>query len=138
MVFQILFWISLLLLGYTFLGYQILICLLAGFRRASTTASSCPPEGLSVLIIAHNEAGRMRARIANLLESKVGIEVVVCSDGSTDATASEARLAGARVIEFPVRRSIRQSWSSPIRASGSTPRRFRAWCGILGIPPLGP
>jgi cellulose synthase/poly-beta-1,6-N-acetylglucosamine synthase-like glycosyltransferase len=104
MASRILFWTSLLLLGYTFLGYQLVIALLARFRRWPARDAPNPPERPAVLIVAHNEEGRIRERIENLLASSLPLDVAVCSDGSTDATPSEARLAGARVFEFPLRR----------------------------------
>jgi cellulose synthase/poly-beta-1,6-N-acetylglucosamine synthase-like glycosyltransferase len=57
---------------------------------------------VAVVIVAHNEEGRIGGRVANLLASRV--EVAVCSDGSSDGTAQAARRAGARVFDFPARR----------------------------------
>jgi len=104
MVCQILFWVSVALLGYTFLGYQLLIGLLATLRHRTERAADPVPERAAVLIVACNEEARIRARIENLLACPVPLEVAVCSDGSTDGTAAQARLAGARVFEFPERR----------------------------------
>jgi cellulose synthase/poly-beta-1,6-N-acetylglucosamine synthase-like glycosyltransferase len=105
MASQIVFWTSLLLLAYTFPGYRFLIGFLSRFGRGSKPpALSAPQANVAVLIVAHNEEARIRARIENLLATPLDLEVAVCSDGSTDATASEARLAGARVFEYPARR----------------------------------
>ncbi len=103
MVWQILFWASAALLAYTFLGYQLLIALLACFRRRAAPGG-VPPAGVSVVVVAHNEEARIRARIENLKASLCRVEVIVCSDGSTDSTADLARQAGARVFDFPQRR----------------------------------
>lgn len=104
MACQIVFWASLALLAYTFLGYQFLIAFLARIRPRRDLNSASPPDRVAVLIVAHNEEARIRARIENLRSSPLPLEIAVCSDGSTDATAAEARAAGARVFEFPTRR----------------------------------
>jgi cellulose synthase/poly-beta-1,6-N-acetylglucosamine synthase-like glycosyltransferase len=117
MASRIVFWASLLLLAYTFLGYRILIGFLSRFgprRNAPVTLS--PPQRAAVLIVAHNEEARIRARIENLLTSPVPLEIAVCSDGSTDATASQARIAGARVFDYPARRGKAACLSDAIPA----------------------
>jgi glycosyltransferase involved in cell wall biosynthesis len=48
------------------------------------------------IIPAHNEAGRIAAVVRGTLEH---LPVIVIDDGSNDATAQEARAAGAAVIE---------------------------------------
>jgi cellulose synthase/poly-beta-1,6-N-acetylglucosamine synthase-like glycosyltransferase len=104
MVCQILFWTSVALLAYTFLGYQLLIALLSRARPRRPPAHASAPGRATVVIVAHNEQARIGPRIANLLAYPIPIDIAVCSDGSIDATASEARRAGARVFEFPTRR----------------------------------
>jgi len=104
MIRQIVFWGAVVLLGYTFLGYQLLIAWLARLRMRPPAPAQPPPGRVAALIVACNEEGRIRARVENLRASAMPVEVVVCSDGSTDGTAAEARLAGARVIEYPARR----------------------------------
>ena len=116
MACQIVFWTSVALLAYTFLGYQWLIGLLARSRRAPAPSPASPPERTTVLVVAHNEEALIRARIENLLASSLQVEVAVCSDGSTDATASRARLAGARVFEFTIRRGKAACLSDAIPA----------------------
>ena len=63
MASHILFWTSLALLAYTFLGYQLLIRLLARFHRPSAPDIPSPPQRAMVLIVAHNEEARIRARL---------------------------------------------------------------------------
>jgi cellulose synthase/poly-beta-1,6-N-acetylglucosamine synthase-like glycosyltransferase len=81
--------------------------------------------------VAHNEEARIRARIENLRASPLPIEVTVCSDGSTDATAMQARVAGARVFEFPLRRGkaaclsdVIPSLDAPILVLADSRQRF--------------
>jgi len=118
MLCQILFWASAALLAYAFLGYQLLIRALARLRHRP--AGPLPPPAAApratVLIVAHNEEARIRARVENLLESPIALEVALCSDGSTDATAAAARAAGARVFEFPTRRGKAACLSEAIPA----------------------
>jgi len=104
MVCQAAFWTSLALLAYTFLGYQWLIGILSRFRRPPAQPPPGPPPRATVVIVASNEAARIRSRVLNLLDTSAAVDILVCSDGSSDSTPSEARLAGARVIEFPLRR----------------------------------
>jgi len=57
-------------------------------------------DNLIVIIPAYNEAGRIATTIAGI--RKFGnADIIVVDDGSDDSTASEARAAGARVIELP-------------------------------------
>ena len=53
------------------------------------------------VVPAYNEAGTVSRVIAALHEHAPAFDVVVIDDGSTDATADEARAAGARVIRHP-------------------------------------
>ena len=101
---RILFWTSLILLAYTFLGYQLLISLLARFRHRPAPPTAHPTGRPAVLIVAHNEEARIRSRIENLRATPLPLHITVCSDGSSDSTAAQARLAGAHVFDFPARR----------------------------------
>ena len=114
------FWISAAALAYTFLGYQILIRVLSRLRPRATAGATTPELDATVLIVAHNEQSRIRARIENLRLSAVPARVVVCSDGSTDATAAEARAAGARVFEYAPRRGKAACLSDAIPALESS------------------
>jgi cellulose synthase/poly-beta-1,6-N-acetylglucosamine synthase-like glycosyltransferase len=104
MMRQIVFWAALLLLGYAFVGYQVVIILLARLRPRRTVPSGLAPGKIAALVVAYNEEARIRARIENLRATTLPVEVMVCSDGSTDGTAAQARNTGARVLEFPLRR----------------------------------
>jgi cellulose synthase/poly-beta-1,6-N-acetylglucosamine synthase-like glycosyltransferase len=116
MVRQIIFWSSIGALAYTFLGYQLVIGLLARIRRRPAARCGTAEGRATVLIVAHNEEARIRSRIENLRASPIELEVAVCSDGSSDATAAEARAAGARVFEFSSRRGKAACLSEAIPA----------------------
>jgi glucosyl-3-phosphoglycerate synthase len=62
------------------------------------TGAAARPGGLAVVIPAKDEAARIAITVGAALAIKdVGL-VVVVDDGSTDATATEARSAGAQVV----------------------------------------
>jgi len=104
-----LFWISVLLIGYAYVGYPLLILAWAALRPRRPAAGGDLPS-VSVVIVAHDEGARIAARIENLLASRYPmdrVEIVVGSDGSTDDTAARARAFtadGVRVVEFQQRR----------------------------------
>ncbi|MCX6896452.1 MAG: glycosyltransferase family 2 protein [Verrucomicrobia bacterium] len=96
------FWLSLAVLFYTFLGYPLLLFVLASLRDSCpTSAVPAPPPAITVVLAVHNEAVRIGPRLQNLLASdyppgKLGI--IVVSDGSTDATVQQIQaLADPRV-----------------------------------------
>lgn len=92
---QLLFWFSLAALFYTFLGYPILIGLLAKFAgRPPTKAPPAHPPSVSVVLVAFNEEARIVPRVENLLAAAYPaeqLEVLVVTDGSTDGTVAKLR-----------------------------------------------
>ncbi|MEQ2005605.1 MAG: glycosyltransferase family 2 protein [Limisphaerales bacterium] len=92
---QLLFWSSLAALAYTFLGYPLLIGLLAKLA-AKPLAKSPPaiPPAVSVVLVAFNEEDRIVPRVENLLAANYPadkLEVLVVTDGSTDSTVAKLR-----------------------------------------------
>lgn len=98
------FWISLAVILYTYAGYPILIALIARFgsrpwKRAAWPLESSPAP-ISVVMAVHNGAAMLPDQLKHLLtlEPELIREVIVISDGSTDATpqilqqASDPRL----------------------------------------------
>ena len=98
-----LFWISIVAIFYTYIGYPVVVWLLGRLRNLKVSKSSVTPR-VSVVIACHNEASNIEARIKNLLESDYParlLEIVIISDGSTDFTADIARrYASNRVHVF--------------------------------------
>ena len=104
-----LFWISVAVIGYVYAGYPLLLAAWARLaerrprRQAVETIASWP--SISIVLAARNEAGRLRGRLANLLSIAYpgSREVIVVSDGSTDATAEVVRSFGdnVRLVEVP-------------------------------------
>ena len=90
------FWLSLAVLAYTFMGYPLLMRLLARNREgvnipeATGYPRGLSGESLTIVLCAYNEASRITARIENLLVCdypREMLNVLVVSDGSTDDTA---------------------------------------------------
>ncbi len=102
------FWGSAGLLAYTFFGYPALIAVLARGARSGRGRSTGRIEifrgrepSVTVVVVAQDEAPRIQARIANLLALDYPperLDVIVASDGSTDATVEAAEaFADSRV-----------------------------------------
>jgi len=104
-----LFWISIAVLLYTYIGYPVAIGLLARLRNRKVSKAPISPR-VSVVLACHNEETNIAARINNLLASDYPpelLEMVIVSDGSTDATAEIAnryKSGRARAIDYPERR----------------------------------
>lgn len=89
---EILFWISLFIVFYTYLGYGILLYILVRLRRLFKGKREIPgnlsrlPE-LTLVVAAYNEADLMEAKIANTLAlnyPKDKVHFLFVTDGSTD------------------------------------------------------
>ena len=80
-------------------------------RRGLTVRTSrADPPGdlrLTVVVPAYGEAPRIAGAVHRLgealagVDAQGGVEVLVVDDGSSDATATEAKAAGARVLRLP-------------------------------------
>lgn len=106
---ELVFWGSAAILAYVYVGYPLLMTLLASRRRASGAAACVPPPAITVVVTACDEASQIERRLANLLSLDYPadrLEIVVGSDGSTDDTAPLAREMGSPVVvyAFGVRR----------------------------------
>lgn len=103
------FWVVLLLMAYVHLGYPAAAWLRALVRPLPHAPSPIEPA-VSVVVVAYNEATRVAARLENLLAldyPKDKLEIILASDGSTDATVERARQyaeAGVVVRAFHTRR----------------------------------
>lgn len=85
---EILFWISLGVIFYTYFGYPLLLWVGASlFRKRHERRDGFP--SVSMVVAAWNEEGLIRKKIENLLSQnypKGKIELIIVSDGSTDRT----------------------------------------------------
>lgn len=106
---RILFWVSSLLLAYTYVGYPSLVWAWALLRERRPRLRPLEPR-VSVVIVAYNEAERIEGKLENLLSldyPRDRLEIVVGSDGSPDGTASRARRfegANVSVVAYETRR----------------------------------
>lgn len=86
---SVVFWGSFAVVCYTFVGYPIVIGLLARLKRGHAHRRAASAPTVSVVLIAHNEAQRIRARIENIFATDhpaEKLELIVYSDASTDDT----------------------------------------------------
>jgi biofilm PGA synthesis N-glycosyltransferase PgaC len=103
------FWLSLFLLAYIYVGYPLVAWLRA--RLLPKRHVSAPYEPMvTVVVVVHNEADRIAARLDNLLAldyPREKLEIRLASDGSTDGTVERARVyesSGVVVRTFHRRR----------------------------------
>ncbi|MGH8522696.1 MAG: glycosyltransferase family 2 protein [Gammaproteobacteria bacterium] len=96
-----LFWLSALVIGYTYLGYPILLWILARVKPRPVVAADITPT-VSVIVAAYNEEGLIAGKISGLLAQDyppTQMEIIVASDGSTDATdAVVTAHAGVKLV----------------------------------------
>ena len=96
------------LLFYTFIGYPVLIAILArGRARTVPTLTNLP--SVSIIIVAHNEEAIIGDKLDNVLQltySPDRLEIIVASDHSTDRTNEIVRRyadQGVKLICLPER-----------------------------------
>lgn len=101
-VWQIVFWIGLALLGWTYVGYAIALkWFTRGLDGTQPTAPTARGARISMVIAARNESTRIVAKLSQLIALPVGQlhEIIIACDHCTDDTAAAARSVGdARVI----------------------------------------
>lgn len=99
---KVFFWVSLLAVAWSYVGYPIHLWLLARGSRPPTSASVGTPS-VSVIVAAYNEERHIAEKISNLLaldypEDK--LQVIVASDCSTDDTHRIVREFQTRGVEL--------------------------------------
>jgi len=97
-------WLSVALLGWTHVGYGLVLALLARRVRESPPVPADPPL-VSLIVAAYREEAVIAAKVADALAldwPRDRLELIVAVDGGGDATAQRARDAGADlVLELP-------------------------------------
>lgn len=85
---EIVFWVCVCSIGYTYVGYGIVLWVLSKLMaRPPASADITPP--VTVIVTAYNEEKSIEAKLRNLLSQdypKKALEIIVASDASTDAT----------------------------------------------------
>lgn len=88
LIFQIVFWLSVLLIVYTYFGYLLVLKCIASFKSKEVSRDDITPP-ISIIITAYNEEKRIAQKLDNTLGvdyPKEQMEIIVVSDGSTDRT----------------------------------------------------
>ncbi len=102
----ILFWSSAAWLGYTYAGYPALIAAAARIRPRPWRKVGILPD-VSLIVAAWNEEAVIAEKIENALAADYPqdrLEILIASDGSSDATVAIARRyqdRGVRVLDLP-------------------------------------
>ncbi len=97
---KIVFWASVALVLYVYAGYPLVLSLMARYARPTRREEDFLPS-VSLIIPAYNEEKVLREKLENSLALDYPherLEVVVVSDGSTDATNAIARSYESRGI----------------------------------------
>ena len=99
---EILFWLSAAALCYTYIGYPLLIALLAMLRPRKVARATCQPS-ITVIITAYNEERALAAKLENTLALDYPhelIEIIVASDCSSDGTDAIAQRFADRGVKL--------------------------------------
>lgn len=122
---SILFWIFIALFFWHFIGYLGFLTIGSKLHRSKTSlATSTYYPSISILIMAFNEEDIIASRIENCLDLNYPqdrIEIIVCSDASTDRTVEIAKKytnQGVHVIQASKRNKTRTREMGIKRASG--------------------
>jgi len=106
MIWQIIFWVLVLLMAYTLKGYPVLLSIVSRLRREPDYPPASEEPAVSCIVAAYNEEKNISAKIANLLELHYPsdkIEFIIGSDASTDRTdviLTEAAECDSRIRYF--------------------------------------
>jgi cellulose synthase/poly-beta-1,6-N-acetylglucosamine synthase-like glycosyltransferase len=96
---ELVFWVAAGLLVYTHVGYPLLLRLLAPRERPAPAPGELP--SVSLIVAAHDEEQVIERRVRNAFAidyPRDRFELIVSSDGSSDATVERAQAAGADVV----------------------------------------
>jgi biofilm PGA synthesis N-glycosyltransferase PgaC len=104
---RLVFWSSVAALAYTYAGYPAWLWLRSRFRGRPVRTADYTPS-ISIVMVVRNEAAVLESKLKNLLSVNYPpklVQVVVVSDGSTDATNEILRRyandSGVRVLVEP-------------------------------------
>jgi len=96
------FYMSLALIFYTFLGYPLLLFILSLFIRREVIRNDIRPE-VTVIIPVHNEEHSIGAKIKNCLGfdyPREKLKIIIASDGSTDKTEEIVNRFESEQVQF--------------------------------------
>ncbi len=101
-VFGLLFWVCVLLIGYVYAGYPLILAVLARLRKKMPEYPTITPQ-ISILIAAYNEENVIASKLENTLAldyPKNCMQIVVAADGSDDRTAEIVQSFAVRGVEL--------------------------------------
>ena len=101
-IFGLLFWVCVLLIGYVYVGYPMILALLARLQRKLPEYPIITPQ-ISLLIAAYNEQNVIASKLENTLAldyPKECLQVVVAADGSDDHTPQIVETFADRGVEL--------------------------------------
>lgn len=102
--FEIVFWFCAALLAYVYIGYPVLVGILATLFPQPAESPDEKPPSVSIIISAYNEAPVIAAKIENSLALQFPaerLEVIVvsdCSDDGTDEIVRNCASLGVRLV----------------------------------------
>lgn len=100
---RVLFVASLLTLGYTFVGYALVMWLRAQFNPRHIASANWEPD-VDIVVVAHNAATELAAKLENLQAldyPATRLHIHLASDGSEDSTATQLQeCIGPRVHAY--------------------------------------
>src|SRR6266403_5797775 len=99
---EILFWLSAAALFYTYVGYPLLITLIAWLRPRNIQRAHREPS-VTIIITAYNEERALATKLENTLAldyPRELLEIIVASDCSTDRTDDIVREFSARGVRL--------------------------------------
>jgi len=101
-LFGLIFWFCILSTGYVYIGYPLLLAILARFRRKPEMHLPITPQ-ISILIAAYNEQDVIAAKLENTLSLDYPhecMQILVAVDGSDDRTAEIVQSFADRGVEM--------------------------------------
>src|SRR5262249_50349303 len=87
-IMKTIFWLSALVIFYTYIGYPLIITLWARISARKVARGDYQPR-ISILIAAYNEAAHIESKLASCFALDYPaalLQVIIASDGSTDNT----------------------------------------------------
>src|SRR6266498_3475939 len=101
-IFGLIFWLCVFFIGYVYVGYPLILAVLARLRRKPTKYPEITPQ-VSILIAAYNEQEVIASKLENTLSLDYPMncmQIVVAVDGSDDHTAEIVETYAVRGVEL--------------------------------------
>jgi biofilm PGA synthesis N-glycosyltransferase PgaC len=124
MLLELSYWLCVLIALYPYLGYPLIAFVMAKLRAPAIQPVGGGGQPVSVVVAAYNEAERVGRRVLELSAMLSGAnpdsELIIVSDGSTDATMTSVRECSAsnvRLIELPVNQGKAQALNCGVAAA---------------------